>query len=116
MDDFINSMKNNNEKFSEDYMDLMKEYYMKLQQSGDATKLNLNQPDKDGGMLIIPNHYCCIKTTDQNGQKVFINITSHDKIEAPKEEHILEMENEYGIRLPLSLSDKYEDFDTKSIF
>jgi hypothetical protein len=115
MDELVNNIKNSNEKFSEDYVNVMKEYYMKLQQPGNPGKLNLNQPDAEGGMLIIPNHYCCIKTTDRNEQKVFINITSHDKIEAPKEEHILEMENQYGIRLPLSLSDKYEDFDTKSI-
>jgi hypothetical protein len=115
MEDLVSSLKNSNDKFSEDYVSLMKEYYTKLQQSGDAGKLNLNQPDAEGGMLIIPNHYCCIKTTDTNGQKVFINITSHDKIEAPKEEHILEMENQFGVRLPLSLSDKYEDFDNKSI-
>src|SRR4051812_1505776 len=101
MDELISSIKNSNEQFSEDYLNKMKEYYSKLQQSGEANKLNLNQPDAEGGMLIIPNHYCCIKTTDRNGQKVFVNITSHDKIEAPKEENILEMDNQFGIRLPL---------------
>jgi hypothetical protein len=114
MDDLMNSLKNNNEQFSDDYIKLMAEYYTKLQNSGDASKIALNQPDAEGGMLIIPNHYCCIKTTDRNGSKIFINITSHDKIEAPKEENILEMENQYGIRLPMSLSDKYEDFDNSS--
>jgi hypothetical protein len=114
MNELLKSIKDSGQQITEEQANLLKEYYMKMQQvGGDSTKPNPNQPDSEGGMTIIPNHYCCIKTTDTNCQKVFINITSHDKIEAPKEEHILEMDNQYGVRLPLSLSDKYEDFDTK---
>lgn len=111
MEDLLKNLKDNNEKFSDEYLNLMKEYYSKLSNQDGA---QLNKPDSEGGMLIVPNVHCCIKTIDSTGQKVFINITSHDKIDQPKEEHILELENQYGIRLPLSLSDKLEDFDTKS--
>ena len=112
MDELLDSLKNNNEKFSEEYYDIMKEYYSKIKNQEGA---QLNKPDSEGGMLILPNVHCCVKTHDSSGQKIFINILHHEKIEQPKEENILELENQYGIRLPLSLSEKYEDFDNKSI-
>jgi hypothetical protein len=112
MDDLLKDLKNNNEKFSDEYMDLMKQYYEKLSTQNIQNK-NPNEPDEEGGLVITPTENYCIKTQDANGQKVFLNITSHEKVEAPKEEYILEIENKLGVRLPLSLSEKYEDFDNK---
>jgi hypothetical protein len=120
MENLMNDLKNNNEKFSEEYVTLMREYYEKLSKGGmqnlntQGTKSSPDQPDEEGGLVITPIPCCVIKTSDSNGQKIFINVTSHDKIEAPKEEHILEMENRLGVRLPMSLSEKIEDFDNKN--
>src|SRR5690242_9291452 len=101
MDDLMKDLKNNNEKFSDEYMTLMRQYAEKLQtQNITNIKNNINnptnpdQPDEEGGLVITPNQFCCIKATDKNENKIFINITSHDKIDAPAEEHILEMENQ----------------------
>lgn len=113
MDDknlIFNQIKNNNEKFMEDYKDVMQDYFLKMQNQ----KKDPNQIDEEGGKIILPNPYCCIKTRDKKGQKIFINITSHEAVDMPKEENILEMDNQYGVRVPLSLSDKSEDFDNKS--
>lgn len=116
MEDLLKDLKNNNEKFSEEYVTLMKQYYEKMLKSetGEKKGGDPTQPDEEGGLVITPEKFCCIKCTDSTGQKVFINITHHEKIEAPKEEHILEMNNQLGVRLPLSLSEKYEDFDNKN--
>lgn len=120
MENLMNDLKNKNEKFSEEYMTLMREYYDKLSKGGmqnlnpQGTKNSPDQPDEEGGLVITPVPCCVVKTSDSNGQKIFINVTCHDKIEAPKEEHILEMENRRGVRLPMSLSDKFEDFDNKN--
>ena len=67
--------------------------------------------EKTGGITITPEEYCCVKTTDETGQKIFLNLCSSDKIDPPAEQHILEMNNQHGVRIPLSLSEKYEDFD-----
>ena len=40
-----------------------------------------------------------------------LNLCGSDKVDPPKEQHILEMNNQEGIRIPLSLSEKYEDFE-----
>ena len=116
MEETLKDLQNNNEKFSDDYINLMKEYYSKMMnQPGEKTNIpGVNQPDEEGGMIIIPKPYCCIKTLDKTGQKIFINLTVHEKIEAPKEQHILEVENQFGVRVPISLSEKAEDFDAKS--
>lgn len=117
MEEILKELKNKNEDFSAEYADLMKEYYQKLlTQPGDKSNIpGLNHPDEEGGLIIVPKPYCCIKAIDKNSQKVFINFTMHEKIEAPKEENILEVDNQFGVRVPMSLSDRFEDFDAKSI-
>jgi len=117
MEEIIKELKNNNENFSSEYSDLMKTYYQKMMSQPDKSQNipGVNQPDEEGGMIIVPKPYCCVKTLDKNSHKIFINITAHEKIEAPKEENILEVDLQYGVRVPMSLSEKAEDFDAKSI-
>lgn len=115
MEDLLKNLKNSNEQFSEEYTNLMKDYYHKISnQQKSGQNVGLNQPDDEGGVIISPTPYCCIKTMDNSNQKIFINILHHEKIDAPVEEHILEIDNQLGVRLPMSLSEKYEDFDAKS--
>jgi hypothetical protein len=117
MDDLMNELKNSNEKFSEEYLTMMKQYYEKMMKTGDPgmkSGKGITEPDEEGGMIIIPEQNTCLKTIDKHGSKIFINITTHEKVEAPKEEHILEVENQLGVRIPLSLSEKFEDFDNKN--
>ena len=118
MDDFINELKQKNKDFSEEYINMMKQYYQKLmnnpaelQNTLNNLKNGQNGIDPEGGITITPEPYCCVKVQDETGQKIFLNLCGSDKIEPPKEQHILEMNNQEGIRIPLSLSEKYEDFD-----
>lgn len=116
MEEILKELKNNNQNFSSEYSELMKEYYQKMMTQPDNRQNipGINQPDEEGGMMIVPKPYCCVKTLDKNSQKIFINITAHEKIDPPKEENILEVDLQYGVRVPMSLSEKAEDFDAKS--
>ena len=118
MDDFINELKQKNKDFSDEYVNMMKQYYQKLmknpaelQNTLNNLKSGKNGIDPDGGITITPEPYCCVKVQDETGQKIFLNLCGSDKVDPPKEQHILEMNNQEGIRIPLSLSEKYEDFD-----
>jgi hypothetical protein len=118
MEDFINELKMKNNQFSEEYVNMMKQYYQKLmnnpaelQNTLNNLKNSQNGIDAEGGITIVPDPYCCVKVQDETGQKVFLNLCSSDKVDPPKEQHILEMNNQEGIRIPLSLSERYEDFD-----
>ena len=118
MDDFINELKQKNKDFSEEYINMMKQYYQKLMNNPAELQNTLNNLksgqtgiDPEGGITITPEPYCCVKVQDETGQKIFLNLCGSDKVDPPKEQHILEMNNQEGIRIPLSLSEKYEDFD-----
>ena len=117
-DDFLKELKSKNKEFSDDYVNIIKQYYQKLMNNPAELQNTLNQlkggkdqVDSEGGITITPDEYCCIKTTDETGQKIFLNLCSSDKVDPPAEQHILEMNNQQGVRIPLSLSEKYEDFD-----
>ena len=118
MDDFINELKMKNNQLSEEYISMMKQYYQKLmnnpaelQNTLNNLKNSQNGIDAEGGITITPDPYCCVKVQDETGQKIFLNLCGSDKVDPPKEQHILEMNNQEGIRIPLSLSERYEDFD-----
>ena len=118
MDDFINELKQKNKDFSEEYITMMKQYYQKLMNNPAELQNTLNNLkngqkgiDPEGGITITPEPYCCVKVQDETGQKIFLNLCGSDQVDPPKEQHILEMNNQEGIRIPLSLSEKYEDFD-----
>ena len=118
MDDFINELKQKNKDFSEEYITMMKQYYQKLMNNPAELENTLNNLksgqsgiDPEGGITITPEPYCCVKVQDETGQKIFLNLCGSDQVDPPKEQHILEMNNQAGIRIPLSLSEKYEDFD-----
>jgi len=116
MEEILKQIQSKNENFSSEYSELMKEYYQKMMtQPMDKQNIpGINQPDEEGGLIIVPKPYCCVKTFDKHSQKVFINLTSHEKIDAPKEENLLEVDHQFGVRVPMSLSEKTEDFDAKS--
>ncbi len=107
-----NKIDETNENFMDEYYRMMQQYLSKMQNN--PTPNLKNEIDAEGGKVITPVPFCCFKTTDYNNQKIFINLTSHELIDAPKEENILELNNQFGVRIPLSLSEKFEDFDNKS--
>ena len=118
MDDFVNELKMKNNMFSEEYANMMKQYYQKLMNNPQELQNTINNLknaqngiDPEGGLTIVPDPYCCVKVQDETGQKIFLNLCGSDKVDPPKEQHILEMNNQEGIRIPLSLSERYEDFD-----
>ena len=104
-----NKIDENNENFMDEYRMMMSQYLQKMQHT---PMPNLkNEIDEEGGKIITSIPYCCFKTVDATNQKIFINLTSHELVDGPKEENILELNNQYGVRIPLSLSEKVEDFD-----
>ena len=118
MEDFINELKQKNKDFSDEYVNMMKQYYQKLMNNPQELQNTINNLknaqngiDPEGGITIVPDPYCCVKVQDDTGQKIFLNLCGSDKVDPPKEQHILEMNNQEGIRIPLSLSERYEDFD-----
>lgn len=76
-----------------------------------SIKNNPDEIDSEGGKIITPEPYCIIKMFNLYNEKIFVNITTHKDILPPSEEHILEMNSQLGVRVPLSLSEKKEDFD-----
>lgn len=60
-----------------------------------------------------------VKTKDKTGQKVFINMTTHELVDPFEEKPIPEGDrekfdnSETGIRIPLSMGQLREDFDKK---
>jgi len=73
--------------------------------------------DAEGGWFIQPEKGFVVKTKDQTGQKVFLNMTSHDHID-PFEERAVPLEqqkehgtSEMGMRIPLSLGAVREESD-----
>ena len=118
MDDFLKELKSKNKEFSDEYVNMMKQYYQKLMNNPQELQNTINNLknaqngiDPEGGITIVPDPYCCVKVQDETGQKIFLNLCGSDKVDPPKEQHILEMNNQEGIRIPLSLSERYEDFD-----
>jgi len=75
----------------------------------------LNQVDSEGGITVKPDPGFVVKTRNtQTGQKVFINITSNEHIEAPHMKTMAELEGEEGVRVPLSVGAPVEDSDKKN--
>jgi hypothetical protein len=67
--------------------------------------------DSEGGVMVTPEKGYVIKTADEeNGIKVFLNMTTHPIIEAPEQQEEAE---QIGLRVPLSLGDPRPDTDNK---
>ena len=116
MDDFINELKQKNKDFSDEYVNMMKQYYQKLmnnpaelQNTLNNLKSGKNGIDPDGGITITPEPYCCVKVQDETGQKIFLNFCGSDQVEPPKEQHILEIE---AHRTPETIK-KMEDYNKR---
>ena len=75
--------------------------------------------DEEGGAMIQPEAGFVVKTKDKNGQKVFINMTSHELVDPFEEKPITQEEatklgtGQTGLRIPLSLGAVKEDNDKK---
>ena len=75
--------------------------------------------DEEGGATIQPNPGFVVKTKDDTGQKVFINVLHHDLVEPMQEQHIAPEEAaklnsaDTGVKIPLSLDEVKEDRDKK---
>jgi len=93
----------------------LESYEQMLSQGLPTEHPQLNQVDAEGGMLVKPDPGFVVKTRDNNsGMKVFLNITSNENIEAPHMQSLVEMNNEEGVRVPLSVGTPVEDFDKKN--
>ena len=68
--------------------------------------------DPEGGCLIQPTPGFVIKTKDKNGQKIFLNMTSHELVDPPEQKYMPDSDQP-AVRIPLSLGTVREDFDKK---
>lgn len=64
--------------------------------------------------MIAPDKGFVFKTKEKYGGKVFINITHHPIIDKPEEKEMVDLDNETGIRIPMSMGPVREGSD-KSI-
>ena len=110
MQDFINELKIKNNQFDEEYLNMMKQYYQKLMNNPAELRNTINNLknaqngiDAESGITLL----LCKNTRWIN----ILNLCGSHKIDPPKKQHILEMNNQGGNRIPLSLSEKHEDFD-----
>ena len=67
--------------------------------------------DKDGAIYIEPEKAFCLATRNQqNGEKIFINVTIHEAIDSPEETEILQDNSPAaGFRVPMSVLPPYND-------
>ena len=70
MDDFINELKMKNNQFSEEYVNMMKQYYQKLMNNPAELQNTLNNLknaqngiDPEGGITITPDPYLLCKSS-----------------------------------------------------
>lgn len=92
----------------------LQQYEQMLEQGITPGAPQLNQIDAEGGVLVQPDPGFVVKTRNSNtGQKIFLNIVSNHHVEAPHMKTLVEMENEEGMRVPLSIGAPVEDFDKK---
>lgn len=68
--------------------------------------------DHEGGCTIQPTAGFVIKTKDETGQKIFMNMVSHEMVDPPEEKHMPDTDQP-AVRIPLSLGEIREDFDKK---
>ena len=66
--------------------------------------------DPEGGWLIQPKPGFVIKTKDKDGQKIFVNMTSHELVDPPEKKYMPDSDQP-AVRIPLSLGTVREDFD-----
>jgi hypothetical protein len=93
----------------------LQSYEQMLSQGLPTEHPQLNQVDAEGGMLVRPTPGFVVKTRDTvSGMKVFLNITSNEHIEAPHMQSLVDMDNQDGVRVPLSVGTPMEDFDKKN--
>ncbi|CAD7922198.1 unnamed protein product [Amoebophrya sp. A25] len=87
-------------------------------------KANLNKVDHEGGAMVEPEPGFVIKSAFRSGtkhanagQKLFINVCSHDLVERPHMHTIAPddgSEVQEGMRIPVSVGAPIEDFDKKN--
>jgi hypothetical protein len=72
--------------------------------------------DSEGGVMITPVKGYVVKTSDtKSGEKVFLNMCSHEIIDLPEQKDVPEAEDQLALRVPLSLGNPRPDHD-RSIF
>ena len=63
--------------------------------------------------MIEPTQDFVIKTHFKSGEKLFINIVTHYVVDEPEEKQMVDMQNQQGIRVPMSVAAVREDRDKK---
>jgi len=77
------------------------------------------QMDEEGGVTIQPEAGFVVKSKNQHGGKVFINMTKHEIVDPFENKAIPQQDQEkfntgeQGLRIPLSMGEMREEFDKK---
>lgn len=63
-------------------------------------------------MVILPDKGFVIKLFDKkSGEKIFVNILKHSAVDHPEEKVLVDLENQSGLRIPMSMGRVREDND-----
>jgi hypothetical protein len=72
--------------------------------------------DSEGGLTISPSAAFVLKFAQkQGGEKLFVNVVTHEAIDSPEERLLVDCENQPGLRIPMSMGTVREDFDKSTI-
>lgn len=77
------------------------------------------QMDEEGGVTIQPEPGFVVKSKNQHGGKVFVNMTKHEIVDPFENKPIPQQDQEkfntgeQGLRIPLSMGEMREEFDKK---
>jgi hypothetical protein len=63
-------------------------------------------------LVILPDKGFVIKLFDKkSGEKIFVNILKHSAVDHPEEKVLVDLENQSGLRIPMSMGRVREDND-----
>lgn len=67
-------------------------------------------------MVILPDKGFVIKLFDKkSGEKIFVNILKHSAVDHPEEKVLVDLENQAGLRIPMSMGRVREDNDKSNV-
>ena len=68
--------------------------------------------DEEGGLVIAPDKGLVLKYIDRHsGEKIFVNVVKHPAVDHPEEKELVDLENQAGLRIPMSMGRVREDSD-----
>ena len=68
--------------------------------------------DEEGGLVIKPDQGLVLKLFDKHsGEKIFVNVVKHPAVDHPEEQQLVDLDNQSGLMIPMSVGRVREDRD-----